>query len=718
MKKCRFLLESLIRVLFIILILGIGIINIYNLNVDNSDIFFYSFLLLIFTITIMWLYKRKFINKKIFYGIIIFYFLLGIGIRIYFIENLNFNLASDFDFVFQNAKMIINDTLATADNYYLSFNGYSFILSWLISLLFRIFGVSVNVVLYANLVCQVLSVYFLYKIIAIKFSKETASLLSVTFFLLPTIIFANLLVATETPFILIFFITIYYFYKIVDKREFKPINFILYIFFGILMCFCNYIRPMMTVFIIALVIYYVLRINKWKEIIFLILAIATYQICNISINAVIENNIGTKTRSGALGWSIYFGSNYDYWGSWSLEDSEFVFDVLQDEKKGDKDLILLSFERYLDYGFTKTSTLMYDKYYKLWSNNVGTFGFVNDIVNKEKSDIDFTQFGMPFEDISRIMVILMSFGAAIVIIYEQKKKKDNWLFIELFGLGYILSNLLICLNGRYNIPLYPILIICCSPLVDRLIIFKNKITNQHNITKIKGKEKVLLIVPAYNEKDSIEKTVNSIIKNGYDYIIINDGSSDNTAEICQKNNYNYITLPVNLGIGGAVQTGYRYALQNNYDIAIQFDADGQHDIKYVNKLIEPIKNGQAHFVIGSRFIDNTISDFKSTKFRRIGINTISTLIKWYSGYKIYDTTSGFRAANIDVIKKFNESYPTEYPEPISSFELLLDGYKIVEIPAKMYERHGGKSSISSWKKVYYMINVCLSIIVVKIRGGK
>ena len=152
MKKCKFLLESFIRILFIILILYIGFLNIANLKFDNSDKFFYSFLIIIITLVIMWLYKRKFISKKIFWGIIAIYLLIGIAVRIYFIKNLNFNLASDFDFVFQNAKRILEGTLASADNYYLSFNGYSFILSWLISLIFKIFGESVTAVLYANLI--------------------------------------------------------------------------------------------------------------------------------------------------------------------------------------------------------------------------------------------------------------------------------------------------------------------------------------------------------------------------------------------------------------------------------------------------------------------------------------------------------------------------------------------------------------------------------------
>ena len=143
--------------------------------------------------------------------------------------------------------------------------------------------------------------------------------------------------------------------------------------------------------------------------------------------------------------------------------------------------------------------------------------------------------------------------------------------------------------------------------------------------------KVLVIIPAYNEELNIENTINKIInynkkyKNKVDYIIINDGSTDNTNKICEKNNYNVVNLIHNLGIGGAVQTGYKYALDNKYDIAIQFDGDGQHDENYIDSLVNEIINGN-DFVIGSRFI-NDLSKFKSTKSRRFGINLLSFLIK-------------------------------------------------------------------------------------------
>ena len=228
--------------------------------------------------------------------------------------------------------------------------------------------------------------------------------------------------------------------------------------------------------------------------------------------------------------------------------------------------------------------------------------------------------------------------------------------------------------------------------------------------------KFLLIIPAYNEEENILKTCNQIInynkknKNKFDYIVINDGSKDKTEEILNNNNLNHIKLVHNLGIGGAVQTGYKYALENDYDIAIQFDGDGQHDVNYVNVLIDTIQNDNVDMAIGSRFIDETSSDFKSSLLRRLGINLISSVIKLKTKKKIYDTTSGFRAVNRKIIELFASNYPTEYPEPISTVKILNKRYKVSEVPVSMNEREGGQSSINSWKTAYYMINVVLSIL--------
>lgn len=236
--------------------------------------------------------------------------------------------------------------------------------------------------------------------------------------------------------------------------------------------------------------------------------------------------------------------------------------------------------------------------------------------------------------------------------------------------------------------------------------------------------KILMIVPAYNEEENILNTCQKIkeFSKELDYIVINDGSKDNTLKILQENNLNHINLINNLGIGGAVQTGYKYAFENNYDIAIQFDGDGQHDINYVKRICEPLEKGQADMCIGTRYLDKTSSEFQSTFMRRLGSSIISLFIKICCHKKITDPTSGFRAVNKKVIEEFAKEYPKEYPEPESTVSLLVNGYKIKEVPVSMNERIGGTSSIRLWKSVDYMVKVVLAIIIDSIsfrkKGGK
>lgn len=239
--------------------------------------------------------------------------------------------------------------------------------------------------------------------------------------------------------------------------------------------------------------------------------------------------------------------------------------------------------------------------------------------------------------------------------------------------------------------------------------------------------KVLMIIPAYNEEKSIVNTVNmikntSLKKHTLDYVVVNDGSKDNTKNVCLANNLNFIDLPVNLGIGGAVQAGYKYALYNDYDIAIQFDGDGQHDASYIERLVKEISNGN-DIAIGSRFVEE-LSEFKSTAARRIGINFLSHLIKLCTKKRIYDPTSGFRACNRTIIKEFAKDYPIDYPEPDTIVTIIKKGYKVSEIPVKMNERKEGKSSLNSnlFQPIYYMIKVSIAIIIssmsTKKVGGK
>ncbi|MEK4454793.1 glycosyltransferase family 2 protein [Paenibacillus sp. FSL L8-0506] len=223
--------------------------------------------------------------------------------------------------------------------------------------------------------------------------------------------------------------------------------------------------------------------------------------------------------------------------------------------------------------------------------------------------------------------------------------------------------------------------------------------------------KVLGIIPCFNEEENIEALINELSSYSdiLDFVIINDYSTDLTSVICEKNNANVINLPCNLGIGGAVQTGYIYAKKNNYDIAIQIDGDGQHNPAYIKNLIGPIVKDGFDFVIGSRFIEK--EGFQSSITRRIGIVYFSGLLKLLAKRNVSDPTSGFRACNKKVIDFFANNYPTDYPEPESIMALSRNGYRIAEIPVQMRERSGGTSSIKSLKSIYYMIKVTLAIII-------
>lgn len=226
--------------------------------------------------------------------------------------------------------------------------------------------------------------------------------------------------------------------------------------------------------------------------------------------------------------------------------------------------------------------------------------------------------------------------------------------------------------------------------------------------------KTILIIPAYNEQENILRTIQDIEANApdVDYVVINDCSKDNTKGILKDYGANYLDLPINLGIGGGVQTGYRYAMEHGYDIAIQFDGDGQHDASYISALIAPIVEGKADFVIGSRFIRK--EGFQSSALRRLGISFLSNLIYLLSGVRVHDVTSGFRAVNRDVIAHFADSYPQDYPEPDAILATSLVGFRVQEVPVQMRERIGGQSSISSFKSVYYMVKVSISLVVCRL----
>jgi len=228
--------------------------------------------------------------------------------------------------------------------------------------------------------------------------------------------------------------------------------------------------------------------------------------------------------------------------------------------------------------------------------------------------------------------------------------------------------------------------------------------------------RILLIIPAYNEGKNIEKLIskiNSECDSAVDILIINDCSTDDTQSICNDINALTINLPCNLGIGGAVQTGYKYARLHDYDIAIQVDGDGQHKPEYIMDLVRYITEEKADMVIGSRFINK--EGFQSTFMRRVGIAYFTYLLKFLSKRVITDPTSGFRACNKKVINEFSKRYPVDYPEPESIMYLLRNGYRIKEVPVIMQERKEGKSSITTFKSLYYMLKVSLAILIDRFR---
>lgn len=229
-------------------------------------------------------------------------------------------------------------------------------------------------------------------------------------------------------------------------------------------------------------------------------------------------------------------------------------------------------------------------------------------------------------------------------------------------------------------------------------------------------EKVLLIIPAFNEADNIGGLIANLRRHQLDALIINDGSTDNTYEICKQLGANIVNLPCNLGIGGAVQTGYKYAYEQGYDIAIQFDGDGQHPAEFVPALIEPLLKNEADMSIGSRYIKK--EGFQSSLARRIGIVYFSRLIRIFTGKTVTDPTSGFRAVNRNIMQIFATQYPSDYPEPESIVHVLRIGGKIIEVPVIMLERVGGHSSIHSFRSVYYMIKVSMAILIDAMRGSR
>lgn len=231
--------------------------------------------------------------------------------------------------------------------------------------------------------------------------------------------------------------------------------------------------------------------------------------------------------------------------------------------------------------------------------------------------------------------------------------------------------------------------------------------------------RIAVVIPAFNEENSIADVVNAILSvNGAETfsltpVVVNDCSTDKTLSVVSRLNCIFLDLPINLGIGGAVQAGYRYAFENGFDYAVQVDGDGQHPVEAISFLLKYAADEDADVVIGSRFISK--KGFQSSVMRRFGINYFKALNKLLVGVTVLDSTSGFRLINRRVLELVSTYYPDEYPEPEAIILYSMNGFRIKEVAVEMKERQSGSSSIGFFSSIYYMFKVSLAIIYTFIR---
>jgi len=221
-------------------------------------------------------------------------------------------------------------------------------------------------------------------------------------------------------------------------------------------------------------------------------------------------------------------------------------------------------------------------------------------------------------------------------------------------------------------------------------------------------EKICIVVPAFNESASILRVIKDLseYRSGAEIVVVNDCSCDNTEALARQTGATVLSLPFNLGIGGAVQAGLKYALEAGYEVAVQFDGDGQHLAEEIESIVAPIRSGAADVVIGSRFGGK--DSYSPPFLRRLGIRVLKHTNRMLIGQYIADNTSGFRTCNRRALAFLAAHYPQDYPEPQTVVELIRNGFRVIEVPVRMRERRGGGSSIGMISSVYYMIKVLLS----------
>ena len=439
------------RIMFILLILVI-VSNIIFVFREYGIKMFIPILLLLLLFTFIYR-RREDVSTKLIACLSISLFLLALVYRIYLIISLRITPLSDFELYYNTALEIINGSLSRAS--YLAYNNYVYIFSLVLSSFLCVFGKTIISAIVFNVVCQVLTVVFLF-LISKKYKNKYLLLLPVVWFSFPNVIFTTFLISTENLFILLFVIALYFFLTFKDNVDISFKNIIKYLIWGIFIGLINFIRPLMPIFLGAYVIYFIISNSFSKKYLIPVIVVISFLLSNLTIGWYTEQKIRIPKKSGALEWGLYYGSNYNTNGYWSENDAIEVGKTLEEED-GSHKLLTKTFSRYNELGVLRTAKLYVKKYYGFFSNPNANYDFVLSQISDD--DVVLLQtHATILIPIGIVTSIIITFLVIKKIRIQLENNSNSLLLLELFGALYIILNLFSVLNPRYNYPVWIVLI--------------------------------------------------------------------------------------------------------------------------------------------------------------------------------------------------------------------------------------------------------------------